>query len=82
MLQGQQVLPKQIKFIGFLRLKLVCFINFVLNKLLGNRFPRENARRHKGIYNIYWLLTRLKFVQLLTQLFPSNLEVQFTRALS
>ena len=43
---------------------------------------RKNSRRHNSIYNIYWLLTRFKFVRLLTQLFPSNLEVHFTSALS
>ena len=45
--------------------------------LLVDRFPQKNSRRHNSIYNIYWLLTRFKFVWLLTQLFPSNLEVNF-----
>ena len=34
--------------------------------LLGYRFPPKNSRRHNRIYNIYWLLTWFKFVQLLT----------------
>ena len=50
--------------------------------LLGDWFPRKNSRRHNSIYNIYWLLTRFKFVRLLAQLFPSNLEVHLTSALS
>ena len=70
-------------------------INFALSNLLKDRWPyttgkiwirlnlnRQNSRRHNSIYNIYWLLTRFKFVRLLTQLFPSNLEVHFTSMLS
>ena len=52
-----------------------------LIQLLGDRFPQKNSRRHNGIYNIYWLLTRFKFVRLLTQVLPSNLQVQLTSAL-
>ena len=52
-----------------------------INSLLGDRFPRKNSRWHDGIYNIYWLPTRFRFVRLLTQLFPSNLEVHFTSAI-
>ena len=31
--------------------------NALLNKVLGDRFPRKNSKRHNSIYNIYWLLT-------------------------
>ena len=40
--------------------------------LLGDWFTRKNSRRHNSIYNIYWLLTRFKFVRLLTQLYKSS----------
>ena len=61
--------------------KFKCFSCLVFI-LLGDPFAPKNLRRHNSIYNMYWLLTRFKFVRLLTQLFHSNLEVHFTSALS
>ena len=52
------------------------------NVVLGDWFSRKNSRGHNSVYNIYWLLKRFKFVQWLTWLFPSNLEVHFTSVLS
>ena len=57
-------------------------LSIKVNKLLGDWFARKNSRRLNSIYNVYWLLTRFRFVQLPTQLFPSNLEVHFTSTLS
>ena len=31
--------------------------------VLGDWFPRKSSRRHNIIYNIYWLLTRFKFIR-------------------
>ena len=51
-------------------------------KLLGDRFPRKNSRRHNSIYNIYWLLTRFKFVQghlfvRISNGWPSGFQIPF-----
>ena len=43
--------------------------------MLGDRCARKNSRQYNSIYNVYWLLSQFKFVQSLTQLLPSNLEV-------
>ena len=56
--------------------------NYLTITMLGGWFPRKNSRRHNSFYNIYWFLTQFKFVQLLTQLLPSNLELHFTSTLS
>ena len=51
-------------------------------KLLGDRFARKNSRQHNSIYNVLLVTVTIQFVQSLTQLLPSNLEVHFTCTLS